>query len=700
MDVAYEARKKREAARQRKQAAAGRDFGDTQEVLDPARREACRNDFKLFCETYNPELFYLGWSKNHLTAIKKIEEVVLQSSLYAFAMPRGSGKTTLSRMAVLWAVSYAHCRYVYLIGANATKAQDGLDAIKTWCRFLEPYSFDFPEITQGVQALGGVANRASGQLSNGNPTLIEWSKDKVVLPTVDKPKNIWTEEDKEKHKKGDRVIADTAGVIIGVSGLTGDGIRGSVHTIHTGEAVRPDLVIIDDPQSDESARSKKQVEDRIDLLSGAVLNMSGPDKRIRGIMPCTIISQNDMAAQILDNKKHPLWRGTCSRLLETFPTNLSIWDQYFGVLEDSLDDGDISGQRVNLFYIANQDDLEEGCIHNWEDRKDPQHVSAIQTAMELWYRDKRSFMAEMQNDPEAIGNVQDLLTSSEISHKQYSYERQTCPDVMDKVVAHVDVQKYALFYTICAFNSKTFDGMVVDYGVWPDQDRRYFSYPDVNPSLEDMGMHDAESQVYHGLSQLGLHLRGYVVSRTDAVDLPISLVLIDSGYLTSTVNQFCDSDLRLYMPMQGVGVRASSNPLGTRSGSKAISVGWNYEIRKSPQYGRLRYVLADVNAYKTFVHERFKTPFGGAGALGLFKNKPRNHQMWADHMLSETYTDVTANGRTVQEWVNPPNGQNHFFDTLVGCHVAAVIEGVRHESSGMEGRKRRRILKTGDIQIG
>ena len=74
--------------------------------------------------------------------------------------------------------------------------------------------------------------------------------------------------------------------------------------------------------------------------------------------------------------------------------------------------------------------------------------------------------------------------------------------------------------------------------------------------------------------------------------------------------------------------------------------------------------------------------------------------MWADHMLSETYTDVTANGRTVQEWVNPPNGQNHFFDTLVGCHVAAVIEGVRHESSGMEGRKRRRILKTGDIQIG
>ena len=308
-------------------------------------------------------------------------------------------------------------------------------------------------------------------------------------------------------------------------------------------------------------------------------------------------------------------------------------------------------------------------------------------------------MAEMQNDPEASSDAQDLLTPTEIAHKQYAYDEHTCPDNFDKLVAHIDVQKYGLFYTVCAFDSQTFDGMVVDYGVWPEQDRRYFVYPDMTPNLTDIGADSTEEQVYHGLTQLGMYLKGYVVNRLDGVEIPIDKVLVDSGYLTSTVNKFCDNDMRLFMPMQGISVRATGQPLGTRSGSKAIKVGWNYEIRKSPQYGRLRYVLADVNQFKSFVHERFKTPFGGVGSLGLYKDKPRSHQMWADHMRAETYTNVSANGRTIQEWVNPPNGQNHYFDTLVGCHVAAVIEGVVHEPSGMTGNKRKRVLQTGPIQI-
>ena len=695
----YEDKKRRESLRQRKLAAAGRDFGATHDVFEVERRESCRNDFAKFCVTYNPELFYLEWSKNHIEAIEKIVEVILGSSLYAFAMPRGSGKTTLSRMAVMWAISYGHCKYVYLIVANASKAQDGLDAIKTWARFLPEYALDFPEITQGIQALGGVANRASGQLSDGTPTLIEWTKDKIVLPTVQKPRNIWTEEDVERNKAGERILADTSGIVVGVSGLTGDGIRGSLHVIHTGAAIRPDLVIVDDPQSDESAKSPKQIQDRIDLLSGAVLNMAGPDKRIRGIMPCTIIEQGDMAAQILDRKEHPMWRGTITRLLESFPSNMAKWDEYFGVLEAALDENDISGEKPNKFYEENREELEAGCVHNWPQRKDPIHVDAIQTAMELWYRDKKTFMAEFQNDPTSSEMDIGLLTPTQIAHKQYDYDRHTCPDTFDKLVAHVDVQKYCLFYTICAFNSDNFDGMITDFGVWPEQDRRYFSYPDVKPSLADMGCESAEEQVYNGLTQLGMYLKGYVVNKFDGTEMALDKVLVDSGYLTSTVNKFCDQDIRLFVPMQGVSVRATQQPLGTRSGSKATKVGWNMELRKSPQYGRLRYVLADVNMYKTFVHDRFKTDFGGEGCLGLFKDKPRNYQMWADHMRSEKATIVEAsNGRRITEWTSEPHVQNHYFDTIVGCHVAGVMVGCKHPSTGIEGSKRKRVLRTGNIK--
>jgi hypothetical protein len=58
---------------------------------------ACRKSLRLFCETYNPEAFYLGWSDDHLRAIDRIEEAATLGALFAFAMARGSGKTTICR---------------------------------------------------------------------------------------------------------------------------------------------------------------------------------------------------------------------------------------------------------------------------------------------------------------------------------------------------------------------------------------------------------------------------------------------------------------------------------------------------------------------------------------------------------------------------------------------------------------------------
>jgi hypothetical protein len=100
------AEKRREEQRTRAERVrtAGRDIGDIAAIFDVARRESCRFDLKRFCEEYNPRAFYLGWSSIHLDAIKRLEESVLQGAMYAFAMPRGSGKTTISRMAALWAI--------------------------------------------------------------------------------------------------------------------------------------------------------------------------------------------------------------------------------------------------------------------------------------------------------------------------------------------------------------------------------------------------------------------------------------------------------------------------------------------------------------------------------------------------------------------------------------------------------------------
>ena len=182
--------------------------------------------------------------------ISRIEECVLSGALYAYACPRGTGKSTIGKISAWWAVSYAHRRYPFLIGATGDKGESLLDSIKLRMRFNKDYSDDFPEISIAVRELKGKGNAASGQLCQGESTMIAWSKDEIVLPTVPPPPNFKDEWFPCYSKKKSWVrpaLAPTSGLILKVSGLTGEGIRGSVKTTTEGEEIRPDFVLADDP---------------------------------------------------------------------------------------------------------------------------------------------------------------------------------------------------------------------------------------------------------------------------------------------------------------------------------------------------------------------------------------------------------------------------------------------------------------------
>lgn len=49
----YAAHREAAAQRQTDQSLAGRDIGELPEVTDPERKEACRTDFRRFCEVYD-----------------------------------------------------------------------------------------------------------------------------------------------------------------------------------------------------------------------------------------------------------------------------------------------------------------------------------------------------------------------------------------------------------------------------------------------------------------------------------------------------------------------------------------------------------------------------------------------------------------------------------------------------------------------
>jgi len=638
---------------------AGRDIGDLPTVVNPERKGKAAFDFRFFCDKYFPLTFHLPWSPDHLKVISRIEQAVLRGGLFAMAMPRGSGKSTICECACIWAVLFGHCEFVCLIGSDEGHAMDMLDSIKMELDGNDLLLEDFPEVVYPIQCLDGIANRCNGQLCKGERTHIGWTAREIVLPSIAGSK--------------------ASGAIIKVAGITGR-IRGMKYKRADGKTVRPTLVVLDDPQTDESARSLSQCVTRESILAGAVLGLSGPGKKISGIMPCTVIRPDDMADNILDRDKHPEWNGERTKMVYSFPTDEKLWHRYAEIRGESMRQGN-AGEEATEFYRQNREAMDQGAVAAWPERFNHDELSAIQHAMNLKLQDEAAFFAEYQNEPLPAESVDaDELSAEQIATKLNNLERGLVPIAATRVTAFIDVQGTLLYYVVCAWDDG-FTGYVVDYGTYPDQHRRYFTLRDARHTLAlATNVSGLEGQIYAGLQNLTRQLLGRPWKREDGSVMRIERCLIDAnwGQSTDVVYQFCrqSEHATLVVPSHGKFVGASSHPLTSREKKPGERFGLNWIMPLAKEKRGIRYVLYDTNYWKSFVHARLAVALGNPGCLSLFGNQADYHRLFADQMTSEYRVKVTGRGRVVDEWrIRAERGDNHWFDGVVGCAVAASILG-------------------------
>jgi hypothetical protein len=655
----YEAVKEAARARNAALSASGRDIGAIPEAIDPERKARGASDFRFFCETYFPETFCLPWSEDHLKVIAKIEQAVLRGGLFAMAMPRGSGKTTLAETACIWAMLTGAREFVCLIGSDAGHARNMLESIKVEFEANEYLLEDYPEAVYPIHALERIHNRAKGQLCNGKPTRIVWTADEIVLPTIPDSK--------------------AAGAIIRVAGIESR-IRGMKFKRADGRAVRPTLVVLDDPQTDESARSDQQVRSRMETLNGAILNLAGPGQKISGIMPCTVIRPGDMADQILDRDKYPAWQGERTKLVYSFPDNEKLWEQYAQIRADSFrNDGD--GHEATEFYREHREVMDAGAVVAWPQRYNQDELSAIQHAMNLRLQDERAFWAEYQNEPlpEDEGDA-DQLTADQIAAKVNGHARGVVPIGVNHLTMFIDVQAKLLFYVIAAWEDD-FTGYVIDYGAYPDQQRALFTLREAQKTLgraaPGAGL---EGAIYAGLEKLTGEYLARRWRRDDGAELRIERCLIDAnwGQSTDVVYQFCrqSEHAAIVMPSHGRYVGASSVPFSEYKRKRGERIGHHWRIPNVQGKRQVRHVLIDTNHWKSFIHARLAVAMGDSGCLSLFGRRPADHQLLAEHLTAEYRVRTEARGRVVDEWkLRAGNPDNHWFDCLVGCAVAASIQG-------------------------
>lgn len=62
--------------------------------------------------------------------------------------------------------------------------------------------------------------------------------------------------------------------------------------------------------------------------------------------------------------------------------------------------------------------------------------------------------------------------------------------------------------------------------------------------------------------------------------------------------------------------------------------------------------------------------------MSLFEDLPESHRLFAEHLTAEYRVRTEGRGRTVDEWkIRPEQADNHWFDGVVGCAVAASVQG-------------------------
>ena len=678
----YETLKQRARARNVAIALAGRDIGSLPEVVNPERKQRARDDFRFFCESYFPVTFHLPWSLDHLKVISKIEQAVLRGGLFAMAMPRGSGKTSLCECACIWAALNGHRDFVALVGSDEGHAMEMLESIKMELDCNPLLLEDYPEAVYPIQCLDGIANRCNGQLYQGERTHIGWTAREIILPTI--PGSI------------------ASGAIVKVAGITGR-VRGMKSKRSDGQTVRPSLVVIDDPQTDESARSLTQCATRESILAGAILGLAGPGKKISGIMPCTVIRPQDMADNILDRNLHPEWNGERTKMVYTFPSNEKLWSQYAEVRAEGLRAGRGMADAT-AFYRQHREAMDAGAHAAWPERFNHDEISAVQHAMNLKLRDEAAFFAEYQNEPLQEESAKDTeLTADQIANKINRLQRGVVSIGCNHLTMFIDVQANVLFYVVAGWEDD-FTGYVLDYGTFPDQKRPYFTLRDSRHTLaaatQSSGL---EGAIYAGLDTLTRDLLSRPWRRDGGAVMRIDRCLIDANWGSSTdvVYQFCrqSAHASIVIPSHGRFVGASSQPFTEYKRKPGDRVGHNWRMPNVLGKRAVRHIIYDTNYWKSFIHARLAVPMGERGCLSLFGDNALHHRLFAEHQTAEYRIKTEGRGRTVDEWkLRPERGDNHWFDCLVGCAVAASMQGATLLGTGGTVSPKREKISFAELQ--
>ena len=597
----------------------------------------------------------VAWLKHYLHSayplpFGQVHRDIIDGALYsaetggnfAVAAPRGTGKSSVLWGVALYLLMTGRIRFPAYLPWSAKDTRKALRFWKNALCYNERLRDGYPDICAPFHQCGGSAQKLLTLTINGKVSgaQLRISDGMIVMPA-----NLG---------------------VIGSSTVNGNP-RGLNHATESGEVLRPDLILIDDPQDKETSRSEGLVRNVIDVIDSDIGGMAGPDITLPMLMACTVMTAGDVADHYLGTNT-PDWRSIRVPQIITWPDNLKAWDALNDIRISGEENKD-GGKSGIDHYLANRADLIKGMEVSWEHRYDKKRgqPDAHYAAMIDYYRmGKQAFMAERQNQPERQGTQVYDLTTNNVTGKVSGLPLMELPDSARVLVAFTDINRSGLHWCAAAFG-QDMTPHVAAYG----------RYPQSGQLWEENAPEQIRKQaIFRGLSELGKQLSGMPFTRRGQ-RVGISLFMIDRGYEPDVVHRFCQHAKLGFRLMPSRGYSA-----GKYQVRKATLVGSPFEHCHITETQFGQFVSHNADYWREISQRSWLGDLGEPGTATIFGDDPRGHTRFAEQCVCEQLVGKYQTDQGMRwEWKMRVGSHNDLGDAYAGCFVAAAVSGLN--SSGV-----------------
>jgi len=614
------------------------------------RRESCLSDPEMFLRVYFAQDFERPFGRHHQTMIDAIYSKAKHGNRQAVAAPRGCGKSTIGKAMVVYLVLAGMVRFPLPIAATGDFASEFYSDFQERIKLNSLLYEDFPEVCHPVRALEGAPQRSAKQHIDGKLTRIVWTTEELSLPFV----------------TCNNAVCKTYG---GVK-MTYYGLDSAFRGVNIG-GERPDFVLIDDPETEESAASLQQIEKRAKTLDRAISGLAEEGDNLAIVVLTTIQNRYCLSFQLTDRKQRPAFNGLRFGMIIKWPQRMEMWETYISTRHADQESGDEHGRTAIQFYLDNREEMDEG--HEMltdffkpevlEDGTQTIH-SALQFAFnKIADTNISAYRSEYQNDPEEEEKPETSgLTAARVQSRVSKLPQRESPSTTELRTIGLDLGNYNSHWTDIAWEGNAI-GSIVDYGI-----------------METYGLNANSSDKAIELAILA----GLEVWADDVVsNINPLLALIDSGSgrgHTQAVYEFCRRRGAPFYASKGWDQSRFRMPL-KQDGKEPFLEAWAHSLVEESVW------LYNVNTewWKRWLQQRFITdPIDDAGnrndgSLTLFSpgEDKKRHLSFAHHIVAEEEQLVPVHGKESKRVWFVKNRNNHWLDSTALACAAAGCVGVR-----------------------